>query len=228
MIVPYCERLMTGAEPVNIASNIGFALAGLAGFYYLFRARARASARSGPQSQSTAPHRPILWLLVSLPVGIAVGSALFHWRPDRLTQALDIVPIGCFVALTAGLIMRRQLSWPAWKITFGLLLWLLCSLYASRWPGVFAGSLFYLPTAIMLAALSWRAEPIRRQLAWVFAVFVAALIARASDLPLCGEVLPMGTHALWHLLAATSCLLGIRLVIHVQTESLGCYTKPSC
>lgn len=217
MIVPYCERMMTGAEPVNIASNIGFVLAGLAGFYYLYQAQSQfqvhTMAGAQPGTQIIATHRPILWLLVSLPVGIAVGSALFHWRPDHLTQALDIVPIGCFVALTAGLIMRRQLTWPAWQITGWLVVWLFCSLYASRWPEVLAGSLFYLPTAIMLAGLSWRVQAIRRQLGWVFTTFVAALIARASDLPLCGEWLPVGTHALWHLLAAMACILGIRVVI---------------
>ena len=216
MIVPYCERMMTGAEPVNIVSNIGFALAGLAGFYYLYRAWS--AARTRPGAPTNEPRQPVLLLLVSLPVFIGMGSALFHWRPDHLTQTLDIVPIGCFVALVAGLLMRHQLAWSARQTTVGLLLWLLCSLYASRWPEGFAGSLFYLPTAIMLAGLSWRARPVRRQLAWVFAVFVAALIARASDLPLCGEGLPVGTHALWHLLAATACVLGIRLVIHVQAN----------
>ena len=201
LIMPYCERLTSAAEPVNIASNIAFVVVSAvclrqSDLYFSARLFAFENWRR--------------LVLAALLLAIATGSVLFHWRPGHVTQALDILPIGLFTAFSAYLIIRQQLQWSLARTHATLLIWLAATIAFSSWPAILGGTLFYFPTWFLLFYLQTHMQA-QRQLAWqVLGLFALALLIRSLDLPLCSR-LPIGTHALWHLTAAAACAQITRL-----------------
>ncbi len=215
-IVPYCERLATGAESINTISNAGFVLAALYG-WYLWKGNS-----NSPVNQK---NKPAVMLLLLLCLLIGSGSTLFHAIPSHLTHLLDIVPVCLFALLALWLCLSRY-HWPREKSVCVLGVFIAATALAAQWPQVLAHSLFYLPTLLVLAYLAIALKPQRERLALLTLIFASALTFRALDLPLCdlaqsqqtfpalaGTAGQTGTHFLWHVLTALACVLCLQLVI---------------
>lgn len=196
----YCERLSAGwlAEPLNLASNLGFVLAGV---WLIWRLR------DHPPGLLPA----LSWLLVL----IGLGSASFHSLAQRWTGLLDVLFIAAFILLyvVAYLRHRWHCGWlQAWLGIPGFLAlaWLCSRLVA---PEALNGSAGYLPALVGLLLMGL-ATGLREgwQQAGGFliaaAVFTASLALRSADLALC-ERWSTGTHWAWHLLNALTLLIAV-------------------
>ncbi len=218
MIVPYCERALFAAEPLNTMSNIGFLLAGM---IMLLQVRSfpihKPQRPSDPAPSHATAHltswqRRGLWALASLPVAIGLGSAIFHAAPSPLTQVLDIVPIALFALLGVTLLLAIRCRLRNSRIAGVLALWVLATIVAAQRPEWLAGSLFYLPTALLLVFLAVSIKGSRCWLSACALTFSLALAVRTLDMPLCGSSL-FGLHTVWHLLAALTCVFALRSII---------------
>lgn len=225
-IVPYCERLTTGGEIVNVVSNIAFIVAVAACLPIAY------SVLSNQRCKTLSYKvRYALLATLCLPALIAAGSAAFHATPSQLTHMLDIVPVAIF-ALCAALLFMFLAGMTTVMIMITTLCWIAATTLAAQRPDVLAHSLFYLPTAILLFLLPWLTRsgtttdrPPQSEYVLITSVAVAfalALVFRALDLQLCqlgvSEVElrhQYGTHWLWHLFTATACALCLQLVFRM-------------
>ena len=212
--VPYCERVNFNQEPANILSNGAFLLCAIIALALWY-----SNARQLPETRSPRQYArsdPYLFMCMLLPAVIALGSALFHTRPSFATQLLDIVPIGIFIGLSAALLMLRSGLVGRTTTSAVLLLWLSASIFAGQWPELFRGSLFYVPSLILLAGLT-RIRRYQRRLTVVLLLFLCAWLLRTADLPLCDEVV-RGTHMYWHLLSALASLVLLTILLSMPSR----------
>lgn len=219
----YCER--TGpefwAEPFNALSNLAFPLAALTA--------AMTARRRGLTS-------PLLWLLIVMAALIGLGSFLFHTLATRWSELADTLPIWSFVAvyvlvamyLIGGMAPARvaRVAGIAALIAIAIA-WLATgegSDPAARAADPLHGSGQYAPALAALAVFA-AVTRLRHHAAapWALAatlVFLASLVARTLDMPLC-PVLPVGTHLLWHLL--NGLMVGILLHLLIATGRFAPY-----
>lgn len=207
-VIPYCERLTSGAEIYNVASNLAFVLPFLYGIHKL-----RTAALSKPPDTLTGWRLKLI--LVVLTAAIGCGSALFHHAPSHLTHMLDVIPIIAFALLTTILVLQSSPHRLMIKISV-VVLWIAASAVATAWPEILAHSLFYLPTVALLAALASMIKTQGGDLIILTLLFASALTARALDLILC-DATGIGTHIIWHFAAALSALLCLKIVF--QSDS---------
>lgn len=199
----YCERLGPNllAEPLNAFTNLALFVAA----WLLWRWASRAGRRTTG-----------IILLLSLLVAFGVGSSLFHTFATPTTRILDVLPIALFMFTYLWLYLRDILH--VHHLTAGILLvCFVAAVYVGRQlPHVLNGSLFYAPALVavlglgVLHSIQKRAE--RWTLLWAGVALMAALIFRSIDNSVCGQ-LPIGTHFLWHLFAATALYLAGRALI---------------
>ena len=217
----YCER--TGgevwAEPVNALSNAAFLIAAAAG--------ARRAARPDPPDRAG-------FALSGLVAVVGIGSFLFHTLAVFWSMLADVIPIALFIYAYLALALRRYLRLPLVAVVgataafalFGLgLTPVLDGLTGLDVAGLSNGSIDYLPALLALfgmaaATIGRPEEPITgtgRRLAGIGMLFLVSLIARTLDRSVCA-ILPIGTHALWHLLnAAVLYALVATAIRHRQT-----------
>jgi hypothetical protein len=195
----YCERLDPSfwAEPVNAASNGFFLLAAVYAFW-LWR-------------QEERPDWPSLWLIAVTAI-VGVGSFLFHTFANRWSLLADVLPIAVFIYSYFLLAMRRflllgMLSAAAITVAFIAFNLSFTRLWFSLFPGVsLNGSVGYLPAMLAMFTVGlvcWasRSEQAGKALLWAGSVFAVSLFFRSIDSAVC-SALPLGTHALWHMLNA--------------------------
>ena len=88
--------------------------------------------------------------------------------------------------------------------------------FARQFPGILNGSLIYAPALVLVLLLGifhWsRALAERRTLLASTGVFVAALFFRTVDSKVCTGF-QIGTHFMWHVLAAAALYLAMRALI---------------
>lgn len=199
----YCERSQPGllGEPVNTLSNLAFFLA------------ARLLWRS-PAWQG-GPARRMLVGLVAL---IGAGSVLWHAIAQPWALWFDVLPIALFMGAYLWVFLRHvaQLARPRAAALFAAFLTVEAALAPLLPPDLLNGVGFYLPGLVALFAMSaWLAALGRREgraFAQAACLFAAAIAARLLDWPLC-EILPMGSHFLWHLLAAAALFVLVRATV---------------
>lgn len=208
----YCERSDPSfwAEPLNAWSNAAFWIAAA-----LFACGLVVSAKPARQAASVvspALNRAQLrdlWVLGALLVGIGVGSFSFHTYAVRWAGLLDVGFIVLWVNWYLWVSARSVLRWSA-LLTIGALvahlLLAIVLLIVTQW---FLMS--YAPTALAAYLLALHASrfplPGRRYL-WACAiVFTLSMVFAGLDKPLC-DIVPTGTHFLWHIFNATALLLG--------------------
>jgi len=189
----YCERLDPGfwAEPVNAVTNAAFLVAAL-----VMALRLRGAGL------------PLANLLVGILAAIGLGSFLFHTFAQAWAGMADVLPILLFILAyvfaasrdflglsgrVAGLVTLGFLPYAAATVPlFGLI------------PGL-GSSAGYAPVPLLIAGYAWllrrRAPATARGLAIGAGLLVLSLTFRTLDEPLC-DILPMGTHFLWHILNA--------------------------
>ncbi len=185
----YCERSDPGfwAEPVNAVTNLAFVLAAI----FMWR-RTKGAGR----------------FLTGILFLIGLGSFLFHTFATGWSAMLDTVPILAFVLVYIFLANRDFWGWPLWLAVIGALGFLP---YAAMLTPVFARlpffevSGFYWPLPVLIFAYAVLLRPrlpvTARNLAIGAGLLCASLTARSLDEGLC-NVVPIGTHFLWHILNA--------------------------
>ncbi len=188
----YCERLSAGllAEPLNLASNLAFVIAGLWGV----AAVRRHGAGRGAEAMG--------WWVVA----IGIGSAIFHSWATRLTVWADVIPIATFTFAYTLFNLRRFMG-VAWPAALGIFV----AFYAVVGFGTYMvpdwlrqatnGSTGYLPPFLALIVFGILVIRQGNPAGWynlvAAAIFCVSVTFRMLDPVVCGT-LPIGTHFLWH------------------------------
>lgn len=195
-LVDYCERAGQGvwSEPLNALSNLAFLLATL---LVVLRCRRRSGCPAA------------VYLLAWLTVAVGIASFLWHTLAQSWMQWLDVMAIALFiVAYLVTYTLRRAGRWQA---AIAVLVWLLLNgLMLLLFPGgALNGSIYYLPTLLLLIGLLFLARGDRPLLLVMVGLFVLSLLLRTLDAELC-ELFPAGTHFGWHLVNALVLYLAMR------------------
>ncbi|MEO1767090.1 ceramidase domain-containing protein [Thiobacter aerophilum] len=199
----YCERAQSGGlgEPVNTLTNLAFFLAA----WWLWRSPAW---RGGPAIR----------LLVVLVAVIGAGSTLWHAIAQPWALWFDVLPIAVFMGVYLWLCLKNVAGFApstaaglftGFVAVEGVMAWLMP-------PDLLNGVGFYLPAVAALftmggwlAASGQRAGRALLGAAWLM---LAAIGARLMDWAVC-NFLPVGSHFLWHLLAAAALYLLVRATV---------------
>lgn len=214
----YCERAGPGlwTEPLNAVTNLAFIAAALLALIAL---------RSQPREAPTRAWDLIL--LIALVFAIGVGSGLWHTFATRWAELADVLPINLFIAVFLFAFLRRALGVSRWVSLAAVLAFEAISfaLPVVLSPRLLNGSIVYLPAWLLLLGfaleLHRRRHPLERVFVAGSVIFSVSLVFRTVDPALC-ELLPIGTHFLWHLLNATLLYLLLRgLIDHAAARSVG-------
>lgn len=218
----YCERLGPGfwAEPFNALTNVAFIIAAAIAVYRYRR------------SGHFPPHDWAILFLIAVLVAIGIGSFLFHTLATRWAAVADVVPIMVFVFVYFWFALRRFFS----AGIFASILWLgllvlatygLSAIVPRTIMGSGAGYLGPLAALLVVAVLLWlRGSPVAGRLGLASLVFAASLTFRTLDGPLC-DVIPVGTHFIWHLLNATTLYILIAALIAAAARARSYAPSPS-
>jgi hypothetical protein len=191
----YCERMAPGlwAEPINAISNAAFFAAAAVGLLTLRR-------RGGSDPAAVA--------LIAIVATIGIGSFLFHIFANQWSVVADVAPIMLFIYFYLGLALRRFFGF-GWPVAIGALV----LFFALSWAieavlsPFLGGSAAYVPPlgamAAVGAALSVRRHAAAALVLAAAGLFLISLTLRTLDQPLC-DLIPVGTHWLWHLLNAAT------------------------
>lgn len=207
----YCER--TGpefwSEPLNAVSNLAFLVAAAAAWRLL---------RQAPRSDPAAA------VLVALVAVIGVGSFLFHTVATRWAAVADVAPIALFILLYLVAALRRILGLGmAATVAVAVVFQIGAIAVPALWRVVLAGapdplngSAGYGPAFLALLIVgglgAWRRHPGGALLLGAAGLFAVSLAFRSADLAAC-DMIPAGTHVLWHLLNAGVLYLCLRAAI---------------
>jgi hypothetical protein len=192
----YCERLSTGfwAEPLNAVTNLGFILAGLLIISLVHR---------------QAPRAWDITALAMMAIIVGIGSFLFHTVATKGAMLADIFPIIIFIHFAIGVIFVRvfNIKWyyaVATVVAFAVFNALVMNIFGRQ---LFNGSIQYVPTLLFLlavAAYSYsRRLLVMREFLIAALVFLVSITCRSIDMMVC-DMLPLGTHFLWHILNAVT------------------------
>lgn len=201
----YCERTDPGlwSEPLNALTNLAFLLAAA----LLWRQAGRGAGRD----------TRVLILLIG---AVGLGSMAFHTLATRWAALLDIGFIAVFVLFFHQRFQVRALGRSNGAANLGVAVFVVLA-------GLFVLAIKQLPTLsqndsesylapfLLLLVCARQAAPrwpvAARWLNRAAGLFVASLVCRAIDQPLCA-VWPAGTHLGWHLINAAMlycCLRGL-------------------
>lgn len=198
-VMAYCERRDAAfwAEPVNALSNGAF-----------FVAAVMAGTRAAWQRDRAA------LALAAIVAVVGTGSFLFHTFANRWSLLADVLPIAVFIYAYFALAMHRLLGLPRAVAIVATLLFAAFNLgFSPMIDGVTGlsttaltnGSIDYVPAVLALfgvgIALASRGEAAGRAILGIACLFLLSLTFRTLDRALCAS-LPLGTHALWHILNA--------------------------
>lgn len=197
----YCERVGPDfwSEPVNAVTNAAFVLAAV----FLWRA-------------TFGLGRVLCGILAA----IGIGSFLFHTFAQPWAGVADVGPILIYVLVYIYAANRDFWGFGRWaSVGLTALFFPFAAVTVPLFgliPGL-GGTASYAPVPLLIALyaalLRNRAPETARGLAVGVVILLLSMTARTLDAPLC-NVIPMGTHFLWHLLNAA--MLG--WMIHVWTR----------
>jgi len=177
----YCERTTSHwfDEPFGLLSNLLFILAAL-----------HQLNRQGHWSAGAK-------FLVALLFAIGLGSALFHTFATHTTLLLDVIPINLFIISAMWILLRAHIGLGIPTTVLAITLVLGTSAVMPR--DVLNGSAGYLPSFAALLAISTFHSPGRAGtfLWWATLLFPVSITFRSVDNLLC-QVVPIGTHFVWH------------------------------
>jgi len=205
----YCERLTPAlwGEPVNIASNFAFLIAG---FILLRLYRRRINVRVGKDWDIQA--------LIVLLFIIGAGSSLWHIYAKSWSLYSDVIPILLFINIGILSCLYRLVR-CSFSLTAGI--FLLYQLFNYSLQSAFDenflnGSIFYLPTWLLLIGMSLflrRGDiALSQQFLGICVIFTFSLVFRTIDLGVCNSI-PIGTHFIWHIMSAYMMYLLVRILI---------------
>lgn len=223
-IFSYCERGGDAgfwAEPINAVTNAAFYVAAFMALILWVR---------GPGGQ----RRIADLALIVLVFVIGTGSFLFHTLANRWSAIADTAPIGIFMLVYLGYVLRRFFG-HGWLVTvvgaalFAGVIWL-----TMAWRCVggvcLSASIAYVPALLALLGLGITLV-VRRHPAGVYIasggiVFAASLALRTIDGSMCSATHlegygHVGTHFMWHVLNATLLYLLLRAAVLHGGEKVG-------
>lgn len=185
----YCERLDPSfwSEPINAITNAAFLIAAI----YMWR-----------RSEGVF----LAKLLSIVLFAIGVGSFLFHTFAQTWAGIADVLPIILYILVYIFAATRDFWEQKAWVAGLAVLLFFpysaaLVPLFAQI-PG-FESSSAYGPVPLLIFAYAFglrnRAPETAKGLAIGAAIVCLSLFFRSIDEPLC-NLLPFGTHFMWHIL----------------------------
>jgi hypothetical protein len=200
----YCERtdFSYWSEPINAATNLAFIIAALV----LWR-------------RSTGV--PMARVLSVILFATGIGSFLFHTHATLWASVADVVPIGIFILTYLFVVNRDMVPMGGWLAALATALFIPFAAVLlpvlNQIPFV-AISNFYWTVPILLAlyAVLLRRKPgIAQGFLIGAALLCLSITIRSLDEILC-DVIPVGTHFVWHLLNGV--MLG--WMIHVYTRHM--------
>lgn len=203
----YCETFLNTTnifpiEPINVLTSLVPVVAGLLAFWWL--------RRQGSTDK-------VAYTLAVLAALTGLGSVLWHGLRTNLALTLDVLP-GLLYFLTLLFFWPCRLKNRWWS--YGVIMGLFTSVFALAYilPDASRNgpplSLF-VSVAIFASGLLYLTYHKNRQaFLWGAVMIVAALIAATSrtvDLSTC-EIVPVGTHFLWHIFLGIAAYCGVRLL----------------
>lgn len=214
-IFSYCERGLDAgfwAEPINAVTNAAFYLAAFMALILWAR---------GAGGRRVADLGLIILVFV-----IGTGSFLFHTLANRWSAIADTAPIGLFMLVYLGYVLRRFFGhgWLFTLLGMALFAGVIWQTMAWRCFGgsCLSASIAYVPALIALLGLGilllLRRHPAGAYITWGGVVFAASLTLRSMDPVLCPSTVladhgPVGTHFMWHVLNATLLYLLLRAAV---------------
>lgn len=198
----YCERLDASfwAEPINAITNLAFLIAAI----WVW-----------PRTKGL----PLAQALAVILFSIGLGSFLFHTFATLGAALLDVTPIAAFILLYLFAVHRDIIGLGLWQALAATALFFPFAAIVvpvlNTLP-FFQISGFYWTVPILLVAygLALHKIPgIRRGFLTGAAILAASITARSFDETLC-NVLPFGTHFLWHIL--NGAMLGFMILVYTR------------
>ncbi|WP_455200005.1 hypothetical protein [Kaarinaea lacus] len=212
----YCERIAPGfwGEPFNLLSNLAFIVAGVFVGRFILRNRSSITGQIWD-----------LGLLTALLFTMGVGSSLWHLFANSWSLYADTIPILLFINiyLLSSLFRLFSFSIFAGLTIFAVYHAVNSSIQSALPPDFLNGSIFYLPSWFFLMGITlfaWRLKVAGyRYYAYALVMFTVSLTFRTVDQSIC-DIIPTGTHFVWHLLnAVTLYLLMLGLINNTITDS---------
>jgi hypothetical protein len=211
----FCERRGASLldEPLNQATNLVFMLA----CALLVRrvAQLRSEGHVVPFSVQA---------LIASICAMAISSAVFHMSALRWAGVSDAMAVRLFALAFSACYLRWMLDWSWQRVALLVPAFVALALLI---PGALPLSKLYgaaplLPGALGLvlftAILALRGDPSWRALAVAAASFAVAMVFHRADRPLC-DVVPTGTHFLWHLFSGITAYLMARVVLERAVQA---------
>lgn len=207
----YCERGLAPnfwAEPINALTNITFPIAGYLGYRLL------------KEHSAKSKELMILPWLLSL---VGLGSFIYHTARNSVTLIFDTVPIYIFILYALFLALKELFESKA-KASLVLggffLLEVILSIYVPK--EFLNGSIRHLAAIIFISALGvllFRkyGDKIKMPIVSVIGLYGFAILFRSIDLTVC-NIIPIGTHFLWHTLAAFAGYNAIKLLAVMKSN----------
>ena len=190
--IAYCERtdFSFWSEPLNAVTNAAFLIAALVMAWRLRGARL-----------------PVAWALVAVLVAIGVGSFLWHTLATRWAGLADVLPILVFILIYVFAATRDYLGLRPSLAALAVVLFfpyafLVAGGLGAVVPGIGANGAYLSVALLILGYALWlgpRAPATARGLSLGAGILAVSLTFRALDPVVC-DLVPMGTHFLWHVL----------------------------
>jgi hypothetical protein len=188
----YCERLGPDywAEPINALTNLAFVIA---------------AAIMWPRVRGLPLARALCVVLAV----IGVGSWLFHTHATAWAAMADVLPILVYILIYIFAANRAYWGlslWPALGLTALFIPYAAATVPLFQMIPGLGSSAGYAPVPLLILIyailLRRRLPQVARGLAIGAGILIASLSFRTIDEPLC-EMVPFGTHFMWHILNAT-------------------------
>lgn len=201
----YCERLSPGlwGEPVNSLTNLAFLMA----FFMLVRLCLRLRADTD------------LWIVSVFVALVGATSLSFHLYANVLTGLLDMCFILAFILIYLRAFLRRIYGVTRWQSLVGIAFFVCFTVIIQAFlqtVGWYSISMYVSSMVLMwgfAADLLQRQHPCGLRMLGAALVFTASLVLRTLDNSLC-EVIPFGTHGIWHVLNAYVLYLLTSALLH--------------
>jgi hypothetical protein len=210
----YSERgLATGflAEPFNAFSNLLYFLAAYLSYAYL---------------KSTQCKTKQLYYLPILLTAVGIGSFSYHTSPNNITLFLDSIPIFIFI-FSAVFLLFQKLIGDKTKSIISLICFIAVLVIATVLiPKEFLnGSIRHvINLAWFIALVIWVKRKfggsLFKQALVPLSIYGVAIVFRSIDQASCLYI-PIGTHFLWHLLAAIAGYFTIKLLANLHKLEWG-------
>jgi len=210
-----CERHAHGPleEPLNMLSNMLFLLVAFALIRYY---------RTHPDLKGKW-----IWdlhILTGLVMLIGIGSTVFHSFPSPTTELMDIIPIVLFIVLFfISIIVRVGRTGPFETVICLMAFVFTTHFFVTQFPNAMNDSIGYLSSMGALVMIAIYLHMLRRPSSHQFLLAallgVISLFFRSVDNEVC-DVIPIGTHFLWHTLnAALIYVVMKQLIRNVNREA---------